>query len=407
MKHHPDLFDARTLHNDTRLLFKLKLLLGTICAYGGEIPLSHSEIAKRMGTSTYRIRTLLQKLIFEGIVHYDDYGKLFFNRYVFVQEKEETTVDELYSKHFEFFTCEEFLGEERNVQRFVLHYVGKELVYIPGNWKWGHVKDLYGSEGLLNIRTRKEALVILEKASKYLKMKVYQENYQVIGVQQQWLDMGEIYSEGAELWVFKQLKKHRFCCDFISRKAQWQLAKVMEDYYAKFGYEYATEIFDTALYNIQKNKMRSQAFFHLIYKDESEYLITDEKNELDEISAYFRAVMESAELTYAVQMSMELDALTQKKRYAEQHLFKDGEISTINEQIIEEASLQREVVWEKLLHMQRCWLIRFTQNPNWFVKNRQRILTLPESPFYEIQKKIKIYMTQQAEKELHNANWAI
>ncbi|MCR8964061.1 hypothetical protein O0550_12740 [Brevibacillus halotolerans] len=185
--------------------------------------------------------------------------------YLFKRTKE-TTKDDLYSKNFHFFTCEEFLSENRNVQRFVLHYVGKELVYLHGNWKWGHIKDLYGTEGLLNIRTRKEALLILEKASKYLKIKVCDENYQVLHVHQKWLDMGEVYSEGAELWVFKQLKKHRFCCDFLSRKALWQLAKVMEDYYAKFGYDYATEIFDTALYSIQKNKARSQAFFNLIYK---------------------------------------------------------------------------------------------------------------------------------------------
>ncbi|WPS85443.1 hypothetical protein SMD22_02085 (plasmid) [Brevibacillus halotolerans] len=398
MKHHPTLFDARTLHNDTRLLFKLKLLLGTVCAYGGEIPLSHSEIAKRMGTSNYRVRTLLQKLLFEGIVHYDDFGTLFFNRFVFVQEKEKASESALYSKNFLFFTCEEFLNEDRNVQRFVLHYVGKELTYIPGNWKWGHIKDLYGPEGLLNIRTPKEALAILEKASKYLKMKVYHENYQVLHVHEKWIDMGEVYSEGAELWVLKQLKKHRFCCDFISRKAIWQLAKVMEDYYAKFGYEYATEIFDNALYNIQNNKMRSHAFFHLIYKDEYEYVVNEEKNELDEISAYFRACMESAELNYSVQLSMDIDAIDNKKRYAELNLFEDDILSESNERIIEDANQQRDVIWKKLLQMQRCWLHRFSQDPNWFIKHRYQIETLP-APFYEIQKEIKRYIQQQALQE--------
>ncbi|WP_199770786.1 helix-turn-helix domain-containing protein [Brevibacillus laterosporus] len=407
MKHHPDLFDARTLHNDTRLLFKLKLLLGTVCAYGGEIPLSHSELAKRMGTSNYRVRTLLSKLVHEGIVYYDDRDKLFFNRFVFVQEKEDTTKDDLYSKNFHFFTCEEFLSENRNVQRFVLHYVGKELVYLPGNWKWGHIKDLYGTEGLLNIRTRKEALLILEKASKYLKIKVCDENYQVLHVHQKWLDMGEVYSEGAELWVFKQLKKHRFCCDFLSRKALWQLAKVMEDYYAKFGYDYATEIFDTALYSIQKNKARSQTFFNLIYKEESEYVVNDEKNELEEISAYFRAVMESAELNYAVQMSMDFDALTKKRQLAEQNLFEDGELSSINQQVIEESSTQIKEVWEKLLHIQRCWLRRFSLRPEWFIKHRHQIASLPTAPFYEIQKEIQLHMSQQAAPDSRYKHWAV
>jgi hypothetical protein len=396
MKHHPDLFDARTLHNDTRLLFKLKLLLGTVCAYGGEIPLSQSELAKRMGTSNYRVSVLLQKLIHERIVHYDLNGKLFLNRFKFIHSKDEsTTTEDLYAKNFVFFNSEEFLSEERNVQRLVLHYVGKELVYLPGNFKWGYISDLYGSVGLLNIRTRKEALHVLEKASKYLKMKVYKDNYQVLNVYPQWLEMGEVYSEGAELWVLKQLKKHRFCCDFLSRKAIWQMAKVMEDYYSKFDYDYAIEIFDTALFNIQKNKMRSQTFFNLIYREDNEYIIDDEKNELDEISAYFRAVMEEAELNYAVQLSMDLDTINNNKKLAESTLFSDnGELSEIHQEMINKATKQHEIIWDKLRQLNRMWLHRFQQNPEWFIRNSHRILSLPD-PILEIKHEIKKATSQR------------
>lgn len=108
MKHHPDLFDAQTLHHDTRLLFKLKLLLGTVCAYGGEVPLSQTELAKRMGTSTYRIRILLHKLEHEGIIHYNNAGTLFFDRYIFVRDQAEVSQETLYAKNFAFFTCDEF-----------------------------------------------------------------------------------------------------------------------------------------------------------------------------------------------------------------------------------------------------------------------------------------------------------
>lgn len=402
MKHHPDLFDARTLQNDTRLLFKLKLLLGTVCAYGGEVPLSKSELAKRLNTSVYRINVLLQKLIHEGIVHFDFDGKLFFNRFVFINEKESATKEDLYAKNFNFFTCEEFLNEERNVQRLVLHFVGKELVYIPGNFRWGYIADLYGPLGLLNIRSRKEAHLILEKASKYLKMKIYKENFQVIGVHPEWLDMGEVYSEGAELWVFKQLKKHRFCCDFLSRKAVWQIAKVMEDYYTKFGYEYATEIFDTALFNIQKNKMHSHNFLKMIYKEDQEYVVDEEKNELDEISAYFRAVMESAELNYAVQLSMDLENINKKQQMAESQLFENNELSVRNETIIEEAIHQREVIIDKLRTIHHCWLARLQHNPEWLIKNYYRIKSLP-APILEI--KFEIEKLINASKK--QKNWAV
>ncbi|WP_223200029.1 hypothetical protein [Paenibacillus sp. 37] len=394
MKHHPDLFDARTLHNDTRLLFKLKLLLGTICAYGGEVPLPITALAKRMGTSTYRIRILLNKLEFEGIVHYNDSGNLFFNRYVFVRDQAEPSQENLYAKNFAFFNCDEFLSEDRNVQRFVLHYVGKELIYIPGNFRWGYINDLYGPTGLLNIRTPKEAKNILIQASKYLKIKIHTENYQVLHVHQKWIDMGEVYSEGAELWVFKQLKKHRFCCDFLSRKAVWQIAKVMEDYYAKFGYEYATEIFDTALFNIQLNKMRSQTFFNMIYREDSEYIVNDDKNELDEISAYFRSVMESAELKYAVQLSMDLEVVHQKKHMAETQLFVNDALSELNQDLIVTAEEQQREIWDKLRLLHNCWLSRFRQNPEWFAQRYYQIKTLP-APILEIKLEIEKFISKQ------------
>ncbi|MGF9698251.1 hypothetical protein [Paenibacillus sp. MABNR03] len=394
MKHHPDLFDAQTLHHDTRLLFKLKLLLGTVCAYGGEVPLSQTELAKRMSTSTYRIRILLHKLEHEGIIHYNDSGTLFFDRYVFVRDQAEFSQETLYAKHFAFFTCEEFLSEDRNVQRFVLHYVGKELVYIPGNFRWGYINDLYGAAGLLNIRTPKEARTILKKAAKYLKIKIHTENFQVLNVHQKWIDMGEVYSEGAELWVTKQLMKHRFCCDFLSRKAVWQIAKVMEDYYAKFGYEYATEIFDNALFSIQKNRRRSQTFFNMIYREDSAYIVNEEKNELNEISAYFRSVMESAELNYAAQLSMELEHIEQKKHMAETNLYANDEISVINQKLIEAAHKQQMKVWDKLRLINMYWLNRFRQHPEWFVHHYYRIKTLP-APILEIKMEIEKYIRNQ------------
>ena len=166
---------------------------------------------------------------------------MFFNRFQFVREKEEYTKKDLYSKNFVFYTCDEFLSEERNVQRFVLHAVGYKLVYLPNTFYWENVENLYGENGLLNIRTRKEALEILEQASKYLYIRIskHQNNFQVTGVRQEWLDKGEINSEGSLLWVRKQLEKHKFCMDFLSDQAIIQLTKVMEYYYAHFGYEFA------------------------------------------------------------------------------------------------------------------------------------------------------------------------
>ena len=389
MKHHPNLFDANTLHHDTRLLFQLKLLLGTVCAYGGEIPLTNRELGDRLGTSSYRIHILLQKLLHEGVVRHDDSGTLFFERYIFVSENEQFTSANLYAKRFTFFSCPEFLQEERSVQRFVLHYTGKELVYLPGNFRWGHIDDLYGPSGLLNLRCRKEALRLLSKAQKYLHIKIYPENFQVTRVHQEWLDMGEVYSEGAELWVGKQLKKHRFCCDFITRSATWQLAKVMEDYYNKFDYTYASQVFDTALSNIQRNTWKSHRFLKLLYSEEVL------EAELDEISAYFRAVMESAELDFAVQLSLDLQAAEEKQEYAEMHLFSNDALVDIHASVLKSIPSQKKKIRQKMKHIHHNWLRRFQRQPEWFIRYAHQIEQLPYV-FLEIKSKIKTHRLQSS-----------
>lgn len=398
MKHHPGLFDARTLTNDTRLLFKLKLLLGSVCAYGGEVPLTNAELAKRMNTDSTRVRMLIQKLLVEGVVRYSDEGKLFFNHYVFVNEKDEITKEGLYAKFFNFFICEEFLNERRTVQRFVLHYVGHELVYLSNIGRWGSIKSLYGTDGLLNIRTRKEAIQVLKEASKYLNIQICENDFHVKNLRREWIDMGETYSQGAELWVLKQLKKHKFHCDFISNKAIWQMAKVMEDYYVKFNcnYEYATDVFDTALYNLQKNKLHSQKFLAMIYKNDEDYIVTPEKNDLEEISAYFRAVMESAELNYAKQLSLDLGEYQEKQRKAERNLFQDGKLNEVSEKVMADAKEQIQTVWKKLISLQQCWLNRFRIDPEWFLQLRSRniIESLP-APIKEIKDEIHRYLKKQ------------
>lgn len=402
MRHDPSLFDARTMRNDTRLEFKLKLLLGTVCGYGGEIPLSIPEIAKRIKTSTYRIRLLLIKLREQDIVRIEG-EKIFFNKYKYIREKDKYSQEDAYAKNFRFFTCEEFLNEPRNVQRFVLHAVGNRLVYLPERYWWGWYKDLYGECGLLNIRSRKEAIQIVQRASKYLYISMHENNFKVTGVRPEWLEMGFFESEGAVLWVQKKLYEHRFCIDFISEKAIIQLAKVMEYYYAEFGYEYASEVFNTALSKIQSDQTRSQRFFNLIYRDEEDYIVNDEINELDEISAYFRSVMESAEIEYAKELSLSLQALRNKKRNLELMLFQNGKLVEKNNQVIQEAEQQAEAVKNRLSMALKCLKKRFDKDPEWFIQNRFSIDKLfSELPtyFYQIKEKMDKYLSLKSKKSV-------
>lgn len=395
MRHDPSLFDARTMRNDTRLEFKLKLLLGTICAYGGEIPLTISEIAERLNTSVYRIRLLLTKLEQQNIIYYKD-NKLYFTKYKFIQAKEEYTKEDTYAKNFKFFVCEEFLKENRNVQRFVLHCVGYKLIYLPDRYWWGWYQDLCGEEGILNLRSKKEAIKIVQKASKYLYINMHENNFQVTGVKPEYLEMGFYESEGALLWVYKQLLTHRFCIDFISKKACIQLAKVMEYYYAEYGYEYASAVFDKALHKIQNDQSRSLRFFNLIYRNDEDYIVNDKTNELDEISAYFRAVMETAEIEYAKQLSISIQALKERKRKAEMQLFnKENKLIEENNKLIQETDDQVNEIRNQLSLVYKCLQKRFRKDPDWFVKNNHSLLELfAELPtlFYQIKNKVDEYL---------------
>lgn len=397
MKLDPSLFDARTMKNDTRLEFQLKLLLGTICAYGGEIPLSVREIAKRMGTSTYRIKLLLKRLEFQGIVRHEN-GKLFFNKFKHIRQKEKYAQSDAYAKNFKFLTCKEFLSEDRNVQRFVLHCVGYKLVYMNGRFWWGWYQDLYGENGILNIRSKKEAVRIVQKASKYLYIHMHENNFRVTGVKPEWLDMGYWESEGTLLWIQKKLREHRFCMDYIPTEAMIQIAKVMEHYYAEYGYEYATKVFDFALRKIQQDQARSHRFLHLIYREDGQYITNETVNELDEISAYFRSIMEEAEIEYGQDLSLSYSAIENKKHNAERLLLKDIRLIGESNKIIAEAEKQSRTIIEQVALLAKCLQKRFDKNPEWFVKHEHALSDLFDqfpSVFFQLQNQIRKYLNQK------------
>ena len=104
--------------------------------------------------------------------------------------------------------------------------------------------------------------------------------------------------------------------------------------------------------------------------------------------------MESAELNYAVQLSVELEQIKQKKHMAETNLSANDEISMLNQELMEAAHSQQVKVWDKLRLIHSCWLNRFRQHPEWFIQHYYRIRTLP-APILEIKMEIEKYMNGQ------------
>ncbi|NBD25610.1 helix-turn-helix domain-containing protein [Paenibacillus glycinis] len=298
---HPNLLDARSLYSNTRLYIKFKLLLATVSAFGGEVPLTEKELSVRLGTSLSRIRSLITRLIEDKLASRLN-GVLFFHKYV-----DENRDNHLYAKHYAFFTCNEFLNEKPNVRNYVLHIVGSVLINTCKAECHMHLNELYDESGLFLVRNQKEAIVVIEKAKKYLDIDFSGNSVRINNVHKHWTGMGEIHSEGAILWVRKQLERHKFFMGFISKDAVQQFRIVMDSYYSDFGYAFATRVFDATLAILQqKLRERSEEYYYgLIYRDHGDYT----QEECDEIRGYFRIVMQNAESLFTTHRGLENELL--------------------------------------------------------------------------------------------------
>jgi len=381
MLHSPTLFDPQKTKYETTLQYKLKMFLGEICAYGGIIPATLKEIAILGNFRRDRVRTLISNLINTGTVTVDEKGNLFLNDYVDYDENNDSK-DNQYVKNFMFLTCEEFLNETRQVRNFVLKYVGHQRVYL-GFCRPAKIKNLYNTDGTgeFSARTRGEMIKIIERAEKYLNIRwadvQNKDSFQVLGVKDQWIDMGTIESKGANLWVQKQLEIQGFVLDFIHPEAIWQLAKCMEAYYRKFGYQYASDVFERSLLNVRN----AQRFLQLVYSDPSESTTLND----GALSAYFSEVMGRAEGEVAVQISMDLDDL------------EDEQIEASNSADLPKVELLNLVIKERkqrLAYIHRIWLEQFKANPEMFLsggKGTFQVRTLMNRYMLELARKIRSY----------------
>jgi hypothetical protein len=380
MLHSPALFDPYKTKYETTLQYRLKMLLGEICAYGGVIPATLKELAIMGNFRRDRIRTLISNFISDGTIVVDDSGNLFLKEYVDFDEKNDSK-DNQYVRNYVFLTCDEFLKETRQVRNFVLKYVGHQRVYL-GFCRPAKVKNLFKPDGSgeFSARTKGEMLKIISRAEKYLKIRwsdeEKKESFQVVGVKEKWLEMGVRESKGANLWIEKQLDKHGFVVEFVQPEAIWQLAKCMEAYYRKHGYQYAADVFDRALYNVRN----AQRFLQLLYNDPM--LSSDDAKE-GALSAYFTEVMNRAEADVAVQICMDLEDLEEEQKEA------------ACERSFEKAAFLAKLIKERkdrLASIHRIWIAQFTENPYKFtekINTNFNVRYTMERYMYELTKHVR------------------
>jgi|GEM_PF-3877824 len=302
---HPDLFSCRHTTYMTSLRIQFNFLLTEVAAWDGLITLSVRELANELNCSTDSVVRLISEAISEGFLERDPLGRLMLQKYV--EYKEEKT--ERYIRHFSFIRSKEFQKEPAPVQRFILHVIETSL-------NWGraftkYLKDLYNryrrvpggkeisSIGLFNIPYKKEMMQIIDRASKYLDIKISHDTkgdfVQVFRIKPEYAGENKetmiIANRGKELWIQKTLEKYRYISGLISRDKIIKLSIVMDEYVEKMGFSVAEDLFCQTLVALE-----DQSKFHsLLYYEDPE-----------ELRKYFKTVMSEVDKSYGENLLQQL-----------------------------------------------------------------------------------------------------
>ncbi|NUU74603.1 hypothetical protein [Paenibacillus xylanilyticus] len=365
MKHSVEMFKASNTTYDTPKKLQFKLLLGNIAAYNGEIPLTRNEIKDRLSISISALKRIISESKYTGEIYEKD-GRLFVNPSSIVDYCGTDTA--LYVKYFKFLSSPEFMAEDRRVQRFVLDMLCQH-VYLPSRKYVTYVKNLISSgtrdSGTFNVRTVGEMNSIIEKAGKYLNLRLecrQKRDWLVVvhGLNPEFEEMGSFDSEGALLWVSQKMYAAGFVVEVIDQRVKNQLAKVMEYYYSQVGYDLAYNIFVGALDDL----LYSSAFHSMIYSE-----IQDEK-QLDEISAYFKNVAESSERFVALGITLEYDLTSSLIEDASRIAKKEGKDPNKIKELLDAKAHRNNL--EKKLHLIESMWIHALQRGNRSIYLNQR-----------------------------------
>lgn len=350
MKHSIELFKAANTTYDTPNKIQFKLLLGSVAAYNGEIPLTRNEIKDRLSISVSALKRILAESKYTGEIYEKD-GRLFVNPTTVIDFNAETSNS--YVKHFKFLSTTEFKEEDRRVQRFVLDMLCQH-VYLKNRKYVTYLKNLINSGsrefGTFNIRTVGEMKQIIEKAGKYLDLQLDCRNTKdwlviVHGLKPEYETLGSYDSEGAMLWVSQKLYAAGFVVEVIEKSVKNQLAKVMEYYYSQLGYELAYKVFVGALDDL----LYSSAFHSMVYAN------IDNDKQLNEISAYFRHVAEASERFVALGLALDYEKLNNIIDDVTRIAVDEGsEPSTIQE--LHQAKILKDSLKLKIAAFETLWI---------------------------------------------------
>lgn len=335
---HKDLCRASFTKHHTVLRIQFNFLLSSVHTWEGEIPLTASELAGKLGCHVGTMRRLIAEALSDGVLRQEG-GRFFFTKCVKNPEKG-------YVKHFPFLDSHEFRQEDIQVIRFVLEVLTTGA-YSPGHLFHAKVTELYHrlnkkkeivEEGRFNIYFPAKLNEVIEKAKKYLIFADSPDHVvRVVGLRPEW-DQAAVKNVGEQYAFLKNLK--RFGLDDVATSALEELVKV-KDHYRNLGGELAKSIAEEAL--LRALNQEGGKFISLLLS-----------NKHREIYAYFRKVCDEVEQEMASTLVKRRDQLKRALQFSQ--LWIQRKLQFAGELLVSKVKEQLQKLQELIQLHENYWL---------------------------------------------------
>lgn len=266
---HRDLCNPSTTKYFSSLRMQFNFLLSRFACWDGFLPLTLSEMAKKLCCDIQSIRKFIKKGIFEEMLRLEG------NRLYLVKKVDDYSQG--YIKHFPFLESTEFRSLSIHAQRFVLYTLWSGI--HTGRPLKRDLSTLYHSKeernGVLNLYYREPVYLVLDEVKSFLKLEIITEKnremVRITGLQDQYACQEALANEGEQKLLQDILWNHGMD-ELVSAASREDILKLKKHYLSSFQ-SVGLELFAHAL-----KKLLS---VHKLY----------ELNQQGEVGKYLRSIL--------------------------------------------------------------------------------------------------------------------
>lgn len=283
---HKDLCHASRTKYWTRNQIMFHLLLSSNYGWDGEVCLNLRQMAEKLDCHEDTIKRCIRNAVNEGILE-EKGDKLFFLKAVDNAKN--------YVRHFSVLDSEEFMNEDINVIRFVLHMLqqgvySKNYYFNIGFQKLFHRrnrKNMIIEEGLFNIYDAQTMHRTIELAKKYLVLasNAPEGIVRVVDIKDEY-KQELIINEGEKLYIRRIFAKYDL--PDVDPRVISEIIKVNSDYMKYLGLRACREI---ALDSLERLLTANSKFHRMVIE-----------SQFREVGNYYKAVCEEVEKNYSRQL---------------------------------------------------------------------------------------------------------